>query len=253
MAFQNYAATETSTLLERLLARQSAASLQQLQAMREALDVAARAFEAPLGAEAEILDLVGRLTESADADLRRAREEAHSAIEAANSEIRTHVAEIEQLRGAIVQSDAEAAILRSELQTAQERAAAADRDLEETLEAHAALEEALRKTEAESHQGAETRAAVEAQLSDARAAIDLMLIETEELRAQRERDAAERATLQELLTQAHQAGDQRDRIAAELEASSARIRGLEGELVHAREELDATAAQFDAATARVHA
>ena len=45
MEFQDYAAKETSALFGRLRASQTGASLQQLQAIREAIDAAARAIE----------------------------------------------------------------------------------------------------------------------------------------------------------------------------------------------------------------
>ncbi|MGH8636278.1 MAG: hypothetical protein ACREUZ_03990, partial [Burkholderiales bacterium] len=231
MDFHTLAASETSSVIERLLARQSSATLQQLQALREAVDAAARALDSAPSIEEERDELVGRLTEARDAELQGVRAEARRAVEMANAEIAAQVAQIEKLRAIIVQAEAETALLRSELQTAQERAASADRDLEATLEAHGALESALRDLEAESRRATEARAAADAQLADARAAIDLMLAETEQLRAQCERDAAERTAIQEL---ARVSGSDRDAIRAELEAARVHVRALDADLERAR-------------------
>lgn len=231
MDFHNLAASETSSAFERLLARQSSATLQQLQALREAVDAAARALDSAPSTDAELGELVGRLTEARDAELQRVREEARSAVEMANGEIAAQVAQIEKLRAVIVQAEAETALLRSELQTAQERVESADRDLEATLEAHGALESALRDLEAESRHRAEAKAAADAQLADARAAIDLMLAETEQLRARCERDEAERSAMQEL---ARVSGSDRDAIRAELEAARVHVQTLDADLERAR-------------------
>jgi hypothetical protein len=58
MEFRDYAATEASALIERLLARQSEASLQQILAVRDALDAAARALETPPQLDNEVQEFV---------------------------------------------------------------------------------------------------------------------------------------------------------------------------------------------------
>jgi hypothetical protein len=276
MDLQNFATTETTTLLDRLLARQTVRSIEHLHAMRDALDSAARSLEAPVSVEKEVHELVGRLTEAAGTELRRVREEAQTAVDAAATEIGAHLADIEKLRSTLAQMEAETAILRSELQTAIERAQTADRDLESTIEAHAALERALHKAEDDTRQIVDAKAAAESQLSDARAAIDLMLVETEDLRSQIERSAKERIALEHELTETRGAGQhQQDTLAAELTSAYARlqtieqelaatadarterdgrVQALEAELVQAqavRQERDAIAGQLDAAAAHV--
>jgi hypothetical protein len=254
MDFHTLASTETSALLERLLARQSSTSLQQLQAVRESLDAAARALEVPAHADHDIQELAARLTAATEAEVRRIREEAQAALDAARGELHTLVAESDKLRAMVVQTEAEAAILKSELQTTHERAESAERDLGLTMEAHAAIEAALHKAEAEYRHTAQGRTAAEAQLNDARAAIDLMLVETEELRAKTERDAGEKVAFQQQLAQARETGDERDLFASELAQSAARVQILESELVNAREtreQRNALAVELEGSTARV--
>jgi hypothetical protein len=248
MDFQTYAATETSALLDRLLTRRSADSQQQLHAVREALEAAARALEAPVAAEEEILDVVGRLTEAANASIREVRDRAQAEIDAANGEVRTHLAEIERLRAEAARMDADVAHLRNELGSAQERSAVANRDLDATIEAHAALEAALRVAEAGAEQA---RVAAEAQLSDARAAIDLMLVEAEQLRSACESLTAEQESIRSELAQAREAGYERDTFAAEVQAAAERVHMLEGELASARQQRDMITAELEARTSRI--
>jgi chromosome segregation ATPase len=253
MDFQTCIATETSSLIERLLARRCASSQQQLDAVRDALETAARALDSPIGAEQEILEVVGRLTEAANAAIQRVREEAQSSIDAAQGEARAHLAEVERLRAEVVEAQADAAILRSDLEMAQARSAAVNRELEETIEAHAALQGAMGSAEAGLRSAVEAREAIEGQLADARAAIDLMLVETEQLRTTCESDAAERASMQGQLAQAHETAAERHAIAGELQEAAARLHALEGELGAAREQSDAARVQLEAATARIQA
>jgi hypothetical protein len=278
MDLQTFATTETTTLLDRLMARQTVRTVEHLHAMRDALDSAARSLEAPVSVEKEVTELVGRLTEAADSQLRRVRDEAQATIDAAHAEIKAHLADIDKLRGTVAQMEAEAAILRSELQTALDRVQTADRDLEATIEAHAALEAALAKAEADTRQVTEARTAAEAQLCDARAAIDLMLVEAEDLRSQIEQRTKERTALETELAETREHGQQqRDAIASDLAAANAklqvveqeltraiearderdaRVRGLEADLAnahHIRDERDALEGKLDATTARVQA
>jgi chromosome segregation ATPase len=239
MDFQTYASTETTALLERLLSTHSTASQRQLHAVREALDAAARALEAPARTHDDVHELVGRLTGAAEEEVRGVREEAQRALDATRAEIAALAAESDKLRAAVVQSEAETALLRSELETAQERAASTERDLNLTIDAHAAVEEALKGMEAQCRNVTQAKTVVESQLNDARAAIDLMLIETEELRLRTESDSAEKAAYQAELERIREAGRQeREAFASELAAGSARVQTLEQEVGHTRQELD---------------
>lgn len=248
MDFQNFAARETSHLFDRVLGTQSARALDQLQAVREALDAAARALEAPADLDHEVRHLVERLAGAADDRSRQVQAEAQAAIGAAHGEAAARLEEVERLRAMMVQAEAEAAVLRTEIETANERARVVAQDLETLTLAHGRLESAFHTLEAEAQTlleagaSAEGRlaatagelaarageiAAVEKQLADARAAADLSAAETIELKASLQYHQEERERLQA----------ERDRLAAELEAAGARVQSLEASLAAAHEAL----------------
>src|SRR5687768_13053963 len=133
MEFQTYAAKQTSALITELLGTQAGAAMQQLQAVRDALDAAARALAPPLHLDDEV---------------QRINDEADAAVNAARGDVQAAHVEREKLSGALARAEAEAAILRSELQTAQSRAESAEQDLSLTVEAHAEVEASLRRLEA---------------------------------------------------------------------------------------------------------
>jgi predicted nucleic acid-binding Zn-ribbon protein len=268
MDFHTFASAETSALLEQLLARQASAPLHQLRAVRDALDAAARALEDAPSAHDDVRELAARLTGAAEAEIGRARDEAQAAVDAARDEIRHLQEDSDRLRAAMAQSDADAAALRTERQAASDRAESAERDLGLTIEAHAAVETALHALEAELRAASQDKAAIESQLHEARAAIERLLAEAEELKARIERDAAEKVAFQTQLAAARETGDERDLYASELAATTARLQGLEGELAAAREgherasaaaadegreRAGAAAAELDAVRARLQA
>jgi predicted nucleic acid-binding Zn-ribbon protein len=268
MDFHTFASAETSALLEQLLARQASAPLHQLRAVRDALDAAARALEDAPSAHDDVRELAARLTGAAEAEIGRARDEAQAAVDAARDEIRHLQEDSDRLRAAMGQSDADAAALRTERQAASDRAESAERDLGLTIEAHAAVETALHALEAELRAASQDKAAIESQLHEARAAIERLLAEAEELKARIERDAAEKVAFQTQLAAARETGDERDLYASELAATTARLQGLEGELAAAREgherasaaaadegreRAGAAAAELDAVRARLQA
>jgi predicted nucleic acid-binding Zn-ribbon protein len=268
MDFHTFASAETSALLEQLLARQASAPLHQLRAVRDALDAAARALEDAPSAHDDVRELAARLTGAAEAEIGRARDEAQAAVDAARDEIRHLQEDSDRLRAAMAQSDADAAALRTERQAASDRAESAERDLGLTIEAHAAVETALHALEAELRAASQDKAAIESQLHEARAAIERLLAEAEELKARIERDAAEKIAFQTQLAAARETGDERDLYASVLAATTARLQGLEGELAAAREgherasaaaadegreRAGAAAAELDAVRARLQA
>ena len=256
MDFLNYTSEETSALVRQLLTRHSDVSQRQLQAVRDVLDAAAHALEAPLPVEEDVQEFAARLMGAAEAEIRRVREEAQAAIDGARAELDALAADTREVRAALVQTEAETTLLRNELQTARERMEATERDLHTTLESHAAFEAQLKNLETECLGAAAARQSVEAHLTEARAAIDRLCAEAEQLRAQAARDAAEKAAVEYQLAHARESGAQRDAIATELEASTARVRALEAELADARdirEQRDALVVEFDAARARVRA
>jgi predicted nucleic acid-binding Zn-ribbon protein len=174
MEFQDYAAKETSALFSRLRASQTGATLQQLQAIREAIDAAAQAIEAAPEPDQEIDELIAGLTAAAYEEARRAgdetrriSQEARRAIDEAEAALQIQVDENARLTAAAAKTEAEAALLRSELETAQERAEAAERDFLATVDAHGELEAALKASDGETRHLARTKAHLENELAAA--------------------------------------------------------------------------------------
>ena len=75
MQFHDYAATETSTLIARLLARQSEGGLHQLRAVRAALEAATQVLENIPRPDEDVHAVANKLTAVFEAESRRADEE----------------------------------------------------------------------------------------------------------------------------------------------------------------------------------
>jgi predicted nucleic acid-binding Zn-ribbon protein len=269
MEFQDYAAKETSALFGRLRASQTGATLQQLQAIREAIDAAARAIEAAPEPDQEIDELIAGLTAAAYEEARRAgdetrriSQEARRAIDEAEAALQTQVDETARLAAAVAKADAEAALLRSELEIAQERADAAERDFLATVDAHGELEAALKAADAETRHLAQARAHLEHELTAlaqantrlddelaaARATLEQAIADAGHLRHDVDRQHAERAELERQLTAASAVADERDALAAELERSRSERTALQQQLAAAGQtavERDALAREKD--------
>jgi ElaB/YqjD/DUF883 family membrane-anchored ribosome-binding protein len=141
MLFHDYAATETSTLIARLLARQSEGGLHQLRAVRAALEAATHVLENIPRPDEDVQAVVNKLTAVFEAEsrraaeeLRRITEEGQQRLDEANAALTIQLDENAALAGAVAQAQAEAVLLRSELSTAQERADGAERDLTATVD-----------------------------------------------------------------------------------------------------------------------
>ena len=176
MQFHDYAATEVSTLIAGLLARQSEGGLHQLRAVRSALEAATQALESTPHPDNEIQALIGKLTavfetesRRAAEELRRVTEEGRRRLDEANAALTIQLDENAALTGAVAQAQAEVALLRSELTTALERCDAAERDLTATVEAHAELERILKATDTELRHATHARTQVEADLAAVKA------------------------------------------------------------------------------------
>ena len=135
MSFHDYAATEASTLIARLLASQSDGCLDQLRAVRAALDAAAHALEAAPRPDADVQQLVARLTaafesesQRAAEEIRRVTEEGQRRLDESDTALMAQLEENGRLASAVARSEAEAALLKSELSTAYERADSVERD-----------------------------------------------------------------------------------------------------------------------------
>ena len=224
MEFQDYAAKETSALFGRLRASHTGATLQQLQAIREAIDAAARAVETAPEPDQEIDELIAGLTAAAYEEARRAgdesrriSQEARRAIDEAEAELQKQVDENARVAAAVARTDAEAALLRSELETAQERADAAERDFLATVDAHGELEAALKAADGETRHLLQAKAHLENDLAATRATLEQAIADIDHLRHDIDRHHAERAELERHLEAANAVADERDVLAAELE------------------------------------
>ena len=257
MEFQDYAATEASALFGRLLANHAGATLQQLQALRDAVDAAARAIQATPQPERDIDELVARLTAAAHEEVRRAgdesrriSEEARRAIDEAEASLQKQLEENARLAAAVARADAETALLKSELETAQERAESAERDFMATVDAHGELETALKAAELETRHLVQAKAHLESDLAAARTTLDQAMTDVHHLRDSVSRHDAERAEVERHLAAAHHVGVERDALAAELDRIRAEQADLQRQLTSAGE---TTAAQRDTLAREIEA
>jgi hypothetical protein len=120
MEFRDYAASQTSEVITRLLAGISAESRQQLTALRVALDEAASALQAALDAKPPmdgrmVDELVEHLTRAAAA---HADEQAARAVEPLRAEVAAHADEIAVLAGTLEESQTQVDALRRQLDAA---------------------------------------------------------------------------------------------------------------------------------------
>jgi hypothetical protein len=213
MKFRDYAANETSLLASRLLAKRSKRSVGDLQAFRQVLDDAARAFEEALASSAkidhdeEVSEIVERLTAAAGAQAQalsqREKAEAQTVIEAVRKEIEAARKELED------HSRAKAA-LDGELKGAR-------KELEEHGRAKATLDGELKGARKELEEHARVKAALDGELKGAR----------KELEAQ----ARAKSTLDAELKGVHK----------ELEEHARAKAAAEADLKNARKELEAQA------------
>jgi hypothetical protein len=284
MEFSAYAAKETSALIERVVAGSSQGSLQQLEAMRAALDGASKALEAALAAtpdtSTEITELVAKLTKAAttdgDARLKRLSSEARKITETLRADLELQTKEKEELAATLAEAQSEAESVRGDFEKAQREAGSIREQLAEALGAQQALEAARQEAIVGGEEEAAARAAAEGellrlrvQLEKAQAAADAKLVEVNDSLQAAQADAAralaaseEQAraraaadeSLQTLLNQleatraeaarALAAGDQEAGARASVEAE---LQGLRSQLDAARAEAERTAALLQGA------
>lgn len=236
MEFRDYAATETSALLGRLLSAQADGAAQQLRALREALDAAARAAETATGsvsagAQKEIETLAAKLGAAAAAELQRVEQEAQSGLETARADLKAHLAENRKLAAALAEAKAQEEKLRDAVQRETERADTADRDLDATIEAHKQVDAARIEAETAQRQEAQARAALETELRDLRGLLESTRTEASRLSDQLESEGAQNAI-----------------IAAEREAAAAECVALTAQLAAATKQFESVTVQFEAAS-----
>jgi chemotaxis protein histidine kinase CheA len=158
MDFRDYAAKETSASVRRAVTRSAQVSRQQFDAVRAALDAAAKALAtAEPGAEdeKEAADLATRLTKAA-ADTaeqaakqvadqaqkaaKQAADEAQKAADALRAELQGAVKQKMAVAASLKEAQAQAEALRGELKAATDRGEAANRQLAEARKANEKLE-----------------------------------------------------------------------------------------------------------------
>ena len=263
MEFQDYAATETSALVGRLLGGQAGATLQQLQVIKEAIEAARQALEAAPQPEQEIDELVARLTAAASEEVRRAgdesrriSQEARRAIDEAEMALQLQVDENARLAAAVAKADAETALLKSELETAQDRADSAERDFLATVDAHGELEAALKISESEIRQLTQAKSHLEADLAQVRATLDRTVADADHLRHDLDHHQSRRGELEQQLATAHHVAVERDALIHELERIHQERAALHQQLSEAGEtaaaQRDALARDIEAASNRTH-
>jgi hypothetical protein len=209
MEFHDYAATEASTLIARLLVRQSEGGLHNLRAVRAALEAATQALENIPRPDDDVQALVNKLTavvetqaRRAAEELRRVTEDGQRQLDEANAALTIQLDENAGLDGLVAQTQAEVALLRKELTAAQDRGDAVERDLTATVEAHAELERILKATDTELRHAAQRGAQLEAELASAKAVAQRSSADVDHLRGELRVVSDETLRLSELLDRA---------------------------------------------------
>lgn len=248
MEFRDYAATETSALLGRLLSAQADGAVQHLRILREALDAAARAAEAtaaeaPRAAQKEIEALAAKLGGAAAADRERVEQDAQAGLETARADLKAHLAENKKLLAALAEAKEQEENLRAAVQRETERADTADRDLDATIEAHKQVDAARIEAETAQRKEAHARAALETELRDLRGLLESTRTEASRLSDQLESEGAQNAVL----------AAEREAAAAECVALTAQLAAATNQFQDKSTQLDAAAAQYKSAKAKLEA
>lgn len=217
-----FTSAQTSAFARDLIGARTERSLRHIQALREALDAAARDLAAQPPPEAQVEELALKLAGAADAEIRRMQEQAAAGLEAAQRQAAEGSAEAARVAAALAQAEAEAAVLRSELQTARERLETVERDLSLTVDAHAEVEASLRGADAEARQLSQRIGQLTDELSEAQATAEQLREEEAALRAALDRASTERSRLEEQVAVLQRAIEEERRFRAEGEAASHR-------------------------------
>ena len=251
MDFQNYASTETTTLIGQLLANQSGAALHQLNAVREALEAVARALNVPEHVDQDVHQLVERLTRAADADVQRIRDEAAATLEDAHTELRSRQAETEKLAEAFAAAESEIATLRTELQLASARCETLEGELRASTGARADLHGALKSAETDLVQLADARQVLETELGHAQARVHAQLAEIDLLRRQIDDRGEHEEQIRQLTARLENALESEARLQEKLAARSAEATadGVDAEVMRA--EVDRMVSLLDASARAV--
>ena len=178
MKFQDYAANETALLASRLLAKRSKQSVSDLRAFRQALDEAARALEATLGAttkveqDGELADVVERLTAAATAQAQAVsqheKSEAKAAIDAARRDLDAAHKDLDAARNARDEQVRAKATLEGELTQLRGELGQLRQDLQAQAQAKAGVESELAQIRKELQKQTQAKTAVDGELAQLR-------------------------------------------------------------------------------------
>jgi predicted nucleic acid-binding Zn-ribbon protein len=281
MEFRDYAATEASALITRLLKRQTEGSHQAMRRLREALDAAGAALEAATpDVDKEIQELVGRLVNAAGAVVKRERDEAKRVLDSVRGELNAERTEKGKLASSLSQLEGQIKDVSAKLGQEKDRAESAQRDLAAAREAQKQAEAARSKAETAAQQEAKARVSLDKDLRSTRELLDAekagtSAMKNELVSAQKAVDAAQakakeaaaqqasakaaierelqesRASLDAALADTGRLGKQLEASAAEKGKLHSELSARQGELQTATEQRDAIAAQLKAATARL--
>jgi hypothetical protein len=180
MEFSAYASKETSALIERVITESSQASLKRVEALRTALDSASKALEAALATTPdtaiEVTELVAKLTKAAttegDARLKRLSSEARKITETLRADLEEQTKQKEELAATLAETQSAAALVRVELEAAQNEAEQTRQQLAEAVAAQQALDAAREEAIAASDEEATARAIAEAELLEIRGELE---------------------------------------------------------------------------------
>ena len=241
MEFSALAAKETSALLTRVLGTASQASLSRVDALRAALDTAAKALEAQIASspnvEREIEELVKRLTKAAaaeaDARLKHLSAEARKITDALRAELAEAGSEREGLTAALQDARTQVESMRTDLQAEQKNAQAIKKELAEAQAAHKTIEAARADAVAAREKEAAAKTALESEIQSLRGQLDSARKETKLAAADADAAAAERRKMEVALnaatSQAQAAEAKLTAVTTLFKTSAARVQALERE------------------------
>ena len=210
MDFREYATKEASASVRRAFTRSSEASRQQLDAVRAALDAAAKALAAvgPAGQDdQDTAELVARLTKAAAAAVeqaaKQAADEAQKAADPLRAELQAAVKQKMAVAASLKEAQAQAETLRGELKTATDRGEVASRQLGEARKTNEKHEAARVELTTARDELARARAASENDLHKTRGALDAARADATLAAKKYEKIAADNTRLEESISVAH--------------------------------------------------
>jgi len=261
MPFRDFATTEATELLNRLLASRSELSRRELQGLRQALAAAAQAAETALGnptateSENEIVSaLVERLSAMAAAQVEAAVSRVSAEADAASEVLRQQLAEQVNrhaaLEAALREAREQADALALELQIERSESEATRAELGQAREAQTHAETLLRASEASWQKDTRAKEAAERELHTLREALDVLRANYAGMSKQLDTKAAEAKATNETLerelaeqtnavaeieTSAREARAQADALAKELQTAKQQSEAAGADLARTRE------------------